>query len=268
MKDYKQQYYEQATTWYVNNFQRSAEIQRIEEVIRSIPTGAKTLLDVGCGKGVFVNELINNPSCKFSVVVGLDTSKEALKYVKVDKFCGTIATLPFKNESFDIVSCLELLEHLPSDDFKKGICELERISRKYLIVTVPNGQNLELALIACPKCRCRFNPYLHVRSFNRNTLRTLFASSTPLRIVEIGPIVHSLGPILHRTYRLFKNNNSYATICPQCGYRIKQYVQNRNASVHKDNILSHMTFLCRKTMKIMITSKKRKWLLALYRKNE
>ncbi|MHC4911996.1 MAG: class I SAM-dependent methyltransferase [Planctomycetota bacterium] len=48
---------------------------------------------------------------------------------------GSIYELPFADNSFDTVMCSEVLEHLTEPD--KGIRELLRVCRRWLVVSVP-----------------------------------------------------------------------------------------------------------------------------------
>lgn len=109
---------------------------------------------------------------------------------------------PFKNESFDLVTSLEVLEHLPQEDFKRGISELQRVSKKYILITVPNEGDLERSLVMCPKCYCWFNPYFHMRSFNKKSLQNLFEKFNPIKIKEIGPFKEQLQLYIIETFVL------------------------------------------------------------------
>jgi ubiquinone/menaquinone biosynthesis C-methylase UbiE len=55
---------------------------------------------------------------------------------KVKLMQASIYDLPYKNNSFDVILCTEVLEHL--DDPKDAINELFRVSRKYVLLSVPN----------------------------------------------------------------------------------------------------------------------------------
>ncbi|MBC7326540.1 class I SAM-dependent methyltransferase [bacterium] len=93
------------------------------------------ILDVGCGTGA-------NLSLFNANVIGLDASLEALKLAKRRKSDAQLIqakaeNLPFKDDVFDLVLALDLLEHLPDD--VKGLKEMYRVLKKggTLLVTVP-----------------------------------------------------------------------------------------------------------------------------------
>lgn len=265
MRDYKKDYYEQSCFWEADYFSDPGEAERISETLRAIPADTRTLLDVGCGNGVFVNTLSTAFPDRFERVVGLDSSVEALKYVETEKYNESIDNIPFESESFDLVSCLEVLEHLPHQEFDKGISEIQRVSQKYILVSIPNDEILEGSLVLCPKCCCAFNPCFHMRSFRKETLSSLFTKFRPITIREIGPVTrfYSYNNFLFFLRLGYKKPSPPVTsICPQCGYQNK-----RKLSDAKHNQKSYALSLQRLLSLVKPLTKRRekkRWLLALY----
>lgn len=108
----------------------------IEEVKSKKP---KTILDVGCGEG-FTLELLHDKKIG-EKLEGVDFLKTAIEIGKKERpFLtlkeGTIYKLPYKDNSFDLVICSEVLEHL--EDPKKALEELHRVTKKYIVLSVPN----------------------------------------------------------------------------------------------------------------------------------
>lgn len=97
-----------------------------------------SILDAGCGEGFILKILYENKIGK--KLEGIEYSNDALKigkglhpYLNLKK--GSIYSLSYKNDQFDIVLCTEVLEHL--EDPVKALKEIERVSKKYVLITVP-----------------------------------------------------------------------------------------------------------------------------------
>lgn len=90
----------------------------LNTVWRHIGPETGTILDVGCGKGEPAM-FINRNGGYFTI--GLDAFDPYLKHCKT---CGIhdtyiqadVRSLPFTDNSFDSVICLEVLEHLEKED--------------------------------------------------------------------------------------------------------------------------------------------------------
>lgn len=261
MAPFEREYYEQPELWEKDFLSVPAERERITSAIELIPSDVRTILDVGCGNGAFLNSLPD-----VYEAVGLDSSREALKYVKTKAVHDDIAELPFKLVSFDLVTCFEVLEHLPSTIFEKALSELERVSKKYIMISVPNEEDLDYHLVICPACRCWFNPNRHVRSFNAQKLRTLFTQFVLLELKEIGPIEPhpAYNRYLYAAYRLWRNMPPPSTaVCPQCGYHV---TESKTVAVPNSNTLCFYAVKLTKLLAKLIWRPRlhHRWLLALY----
>ncbi len=101
------------------------------------------VLDVGCGKGFLVYELMQVvPGME---VDGIDLSRYAIDHAKdeVKNFVtvGLAQDLPYKSNSFDLVISLTTLHNLYLYDFKKAIQEVERVKKKDSYITVEAYRN-------------------------------------------------------------------------------------------------------------------------------
>lgn len=97
------------------------------------------ILDCACGKGSLLKYFSEYTKGK---PIGVDISsvalEEAKKYSPVVK--SSIYSLPFKDNSFDIVISAETIEHL--EEPENGIAELCRVCKNFLFITFPNHFNL------------------------------------------------------------------------------------------------------------------------------
>lgn len=102
-------------------------------------SGANAILDVGCGEGFTIDRLISVNS--HLPIRGLDYDYPALlrakkKHPQILLQMGDIRRLPFAADSFELVLCLEVLEHL--SDPLPALEELRRVSSRHCLISVPN----------------------------------------------------------------------------------------------------------------------------------
>jgi SAM-dependent methyltransferase len=113
--------------------------QKVAELVRR--TGATCLLDAGCGEG-FVLKYLQEQDLPLTGTMGGDFNAEALRWGQANLKHNAPLThlnihhLPFAGNSFPLVICLEVLEHLP--DSTVGLRELARVSSDYVLLSVPH----------------------------------------------------------------------------------------------------------------------------------
>lgn len=113
----------------------------------------KTVLDVGCGGGILSEAMSFRGATVTGIDLGqanLDTAKlHALESkAKVDYQCITVEALAEQNpESFDVVTCLEMLEHVPDPQSIVNACaKLVKPNGKVFFSTL--NKNLKSYLFA------------------------------------------------------------------------------------------------------------------------
>jgi ubiquinone/menaquinone biosynthesis C-methylase UbiE len=157
-------------------------IDRAKLTVCAVPRDVKRILDLGSGDGLVLNMLKkagHDP-------VAFDISRIALEYTQSDKLVqGTASNLPFFSNSFDCVIACEVLEHIPNLVFESVLKEMERITKKYIIITVPYKENLKINYARCQACGCIFNGAYHVRSFQEDDIKFLFKRFTCIKMNEI-----------------------------------------------------------------------------------
>ena len=112
--------------WYVGR--RLILESFLEQIVQKIRNSqsAIRILDVGCGTGGNLEML-----AKFGAAEGVDVSDDALEFCKrkgLKAHKGLAESLPFDDESFDVVTALDVVEHL--DDDVAGLNEMYRVLRR------------------------------------------------------------------------------------------------------------------------------------------
>jgi SAM-dependent methyltransferase len=96
-------------------------------------------LDVGCATGYLVEVLrergIDAQGCDLSRFAVDHASPGAAGHIRV---ANLFAGLPWADGFFDLVTTLEILEHLPPDQVPAALAELARVCGGYLYATIPS----------------------------------------------------------------------------------------------------------------------------------
>lgn len=98
----------------------------------------KTVLEVGCGEGYITHRLANRhkTTLTFAIDLSLDILRQASAQCSESNFaCASAYNLPFQDRNFDLVVCVETLEHLEEPHLALG--EIERVCKRYILVSVP-----------------------------------------------------------------------------------------------------------------------------------
>jgi ubiquinone/menaquinone biosynthesis C-methylase UbiE len=247
MKESEKRYYNQSVIWKKDLFLDPIEKERVLNINEMIPKDVETVLDAGCGNGVIINNL---PKI-FKKTAGLDMSEESLKYVKAEKILASITSIPFADNSFDLLICSEVLEHLKDEDYFATVKELQRVAKKYIILTFPNGENLKRSSVLCSNCDNWFHPYYHARSFNTEKAKKIFTDFNLREHRKVGRgqvyVPDFLVPLL---FRLRRPRALSTSICPFCGYQ--------DSAAEKPDVAGRFSGVKG------FSPRKKRWLLALY----
>jgi hypothetical protein len=178
------------------------------------------------------------------------------------KLIGEIENLPFESNNFDLVICLEVLEHLPEQSFKKGVFELQRVADKYLLVGVPYKENINLRKARCPSCGRIYNADGHFRTFDSlKSLCRLFPQFELMNKSLIGQPYRRYTFwgmwIQHVIIRAYLPWEHYFT-CIYCGYN--DIDAERNNTLFKHRVA--------KKINLLFSSKKKLpyWIVALLKR--
>lgn len=162
---------------------------------RNVPEDA-VCLDIGCGDGATSGIWLREHAAQY---VGVDVSGPAISMAQAAgldaQLIDDATSLPFDDDSFDVATCIEVLEHLFAPHLAaQEICRVLRPGG-LMIATVPNAaywrRRGELAVLG------RWNPFgddlsvkqswrdPHIRFFTRWSLKTML-SGTGFTDVGVG----------------------------------------------------------------------------------
>jgi len=117
----------------------------VDNVAQHITLKGQSFLEVGCGTGATGMSLAQYGA----EMTLLDKSQESLKLSKKvlhhqglsGVFVhGDMFDLPFPDNSFDVVGSFGVLEHFSAQEIVQAIREMKRVSKRYIVTTVPNAR--------------------------------------------------------------------------------------------------------------------------------
>lgn len=165
--------------FFLNNF--------LNTVIATIkPLGVQSVLDVGCGEGFTLDRLHKEKIGKR--LEGVDAVKEAVVigqeiHPHLALKIGDVFKLNYENNSFDIVLCTEVLEHL--DRPKEALEELIHVSKKYVLVTVPNEPWFTVQRFLRGKNILKFGDHPeHIRHWSSSSFERFVKRVNGVRIIR------------------------------------------------------------------------------------
>ena len=155
------------------------------------------ILDIGCGTGAMSQKL-----AAFGQVVSADFSPLALEFSRkrglTDLCAADAMRLPFRDQTFDLVVSLDILEHLPDDN--AALREFQRILKPggRVIATVPAYQSLwsghDVAL-------------MHFRRYVSSQMRERFTTAK-LSVERLSYAMTFLFPIVWLVRKVFSKKNA------------------------------------------------------------
>ncbi|NVB36999.1 class I SAM-dependent methyltransferase [Pseudenhygromyxa sp. WMMC2535] len=151
-------------------------LDAVTELLVLAQPGGKTILEVGCGEGKLADHLVRNvpePARYLATDLSLERLVPNLD-PRVETGRASVHSLPFATDSFDIVVCCEVLEHV--DDPGGGLAELARVARERVLISTPWEPTWRLMNMARGKyLRSLGNTPGHVQHFTRRELEQLAA---------------------------------------------------------------------------------------------
>lgn len=170
---------------------------QIEEVMKS---NLLSVLEIGVGNG-FVSSRLKTQ--------GLDvTTLDIDKRLCPDNL-GSVLSMPFEDDSFDLTACFQVLEHLPYSEFDTALSEIFRVTRSRVILSLPDVERIYKVCIEKYKASI-FKKYMEiprrnkpVYKFNGEHYWEIGRQNYPFNRVYND--IRDIGFNIERTYRIFEN---------------------------------------------------------------
>lgn len=136
---------------------RKNEVSFITDVLKP-----NSVLDVGCG---------TNDLCKVLKTKGINNC------IGVDFACtkadiiSNASDMPFENNTYDLITCFDVLEHIPADQIEKCLQEFARIGKSIMAKIAlfsdvhPTGNELHVCLRSPDMWHAVFSKYYNIEHF-------------------------------------------------------------------------------------------------------
>lgn len=115
-------------TRYMNKERWTSVWHQLDEVIRLNPANT---LEIGPGPGIFKQT---------AALFGLKVETLDLDPDLKPDHVGSATVLPFPDASFDVVCAFQMLEHLPYKTALQAFAEMARVSRRHIVISLPDAK--------------------------------------------------------------------------------------------------------------------------------
>jgi ubiquinone/menaquinone biosynthesis C-methylase UbiE len=162
------------------------------------------MLEIGIGSGV-LGAILKKIDCPYK---SMDIDPEL-----TPDYVGSILKIPFSNDSFDVVGCFQVLEHLPFGQFHHALNELLRVACKAVIISLPDDGKLWSYSLYIPKLGTKRVQF--PRPFTKTVAHTFDGehyweiNKKGYEIKRIKEIIENISQghhfMLERNYRVWEN---------------------------------------------------------------
>lgn len=160
-------------------------IKRKIKLINSLNTESRTILDIGCGTGDFLESCIKNGWNINGVEPNEGARNLAIKKTEISIYADIEEILKLNDVKFDVITMWHVLEHIPN--LKDYILILNKILKPKgtLIIAVPNYKCYDATYYG--KFWAAYDVPRHLWHFSQKSIKVLF-SKVDLQVVKILPM--------------------------------------------------------------------------------
>jgi ubiquinone/menaquinone biosynthesis C-methylase UbiE len=159
-------------------------VSKFKYEVANNPKQKRTILDIGCGTGEFLNQFrINNWN-----TTGIEPNKQAREIAEKRNKLSVYDESKYKefeNNYFDVITMWHSLEHIP--DLQGQIKTIKRILKKdgVLVVAVPNSDSPDAQIYR--EYWAAYDVPRHLYHFNKKSIKELF-NKFELQVNDIKPM--------------------------------------------------------------------------------
>jgi 2-polyprenyl-3-methyl-5-hydroxy-6-metoxy-1,4-benzoquinol methylase len=142
------------------------------------------VLDYGFGPGFLVGRLLEEDVSVHGIEFSEPTvARSAAVWGGHPRWRGAISVAELPSSvpagSFDLIFCIEVVEHLADQWLAATVGELYRLAKPggHVFLTTPCEERLESEFVYCPFCDSEFHSVQHLRSFRPNDLQAMLEAS-------------------------------------------------------------------------------------------
>lgn len=212
----------------------------LEKVKCCLRTGSK-ICEIGVGDGYLLDSLYDlKMDC-----TGIDISKYIVRYHKnrvleqnrkIEFIHANIVDLTSKSSLFDVVFCIDILEHLTEDDYMQSLKNIYAMLKSggIFVGSFPYMENLDRNMTKCPKCGHEFHRLGHKQAFDlkkiKNTIMPYF------NIKEIGHVKLSVSPRIPSQIPLYEKSLSMESLIKEISKKILRLFKRKNESLKSQEV--------------------------------
>src|SRR4029434_3049402 len=109
-----------------------------------------------------------------------------IRHPRVESVAGDARALSYEDNSFDVVVCAEVLEHIDAHSLESACPEGARVARCAVVIGVPYRQDLRCGESKCGNCGKVNPPWGHISTFDERQIKALFYGLTGTRVCDVG----------------------------------------------------------------------------------
>jgi len=141
---------------------------RFRQTLKLVPTNTRSLLDCGCDRGQWLHYILQRR--RIERHLGIDVAEARVSearslHPELSLSVAYLESLDRNQERFDVVTALEVLEHIPR--WQDVLENILRWAERRVIITVPYRQ--KVVMHVCIHCGRPTPPSGHLHSFSEET---------------------------------------------------------------------------------------------------